>query len=136
VDLLCSLVLPGDPSGAQLNALPIVVLPLVLLGGIALHFCLRRRLRQARRRSWDGAIDADYTVVEHRQGRNLPAIGDGGPILNLDTSPPNLSVPGSGPLWQSSPSCDVGLSHLRSSVTRAPHLGDDCDVLLIRIPLW
>ena len=40
------------------------VLPLMLIGGIALHFYLRRRLRQARQRSWDGAIDAEYTVIE------------------------------------------------------------------------
>jgi hypothetical protein len=43
-----------------------VVLPLVLLVGIALHFYLRRRLRQARQRSWDGVIDAECTVVERR----------------------------------------------------------------------
>jgi hypothetical protein len=57
-------------AGAALLAIMLVglfvVLPLVLLGGIALHFCLRRRLRQARRRSCDGAIDADHTLVEHR----------------------------------------------------------------------
>ncbi|MGF9764142.1 hypothetical protein AAII07_54470 [Microvirga sp. 0TCS3.31] len=42
------------------------VLPLMLIGGIALYFYLRRRLRQARQRSWDGAIDAEYTVIERR----------------------------------------------------------------------
>jgi hypothetical protein len=30
------------------------------------------------------------------------------------------------------PDCDVGLSHLRS-VETAPHLGDDCDILFLRI---
>ena len=42
------------------------VLPIMLIGGIALHFYLRRRLRQARQRSWDGVIEAEYTVVERR----------------------------------------------------------------------
>jgi hypothetical protein len=40
----------------------------LLLGdGVALHFNLRRRLRQAGRRSWDGVIDVEYTIVERRQ---------------------------------------------------------------------
>jgi hypothetical protein len=43
-----------------------IVLPVMLIGGVALHFYLRRRLRQARQRSWDGVIDAEYTVVERR----------------------------------------------------------------------
>lgn len=43
-----------------------VVLPLMLAGGIALHFYLRRRLRQAQQRPKDGVIDAEYTVIEHR----------------------------------------------------------------------
>ena len=42
------------------------VLPIMLIGGIALHFYLRRRLRQARQRSWDGVIEAEYTVIERR----------------------------------------------------------------------
>jgi cytochrome bd-type quinol oxidase subunit 2 len=43
-----------------------VVLPLVLAGGAASYFYLRRRLRQARHRSWDGVIDAEYTVIDRR----------------------------------------------------------------------
>ena len=57
-------------AGAALLAIMLVglfvVLPVMLIGGIALHFYLRRRLRQARQRSWDGVIDAEYTVVERR----------------------------------------------------------------------
>jgi cytochrome bd-type quinol oxidase subunit 2 len=43
-----------------------VVLPLVLAGGIASYFYLRRRLRQAQHRSRDGVIDAEYTVIDRR----------------------------------------------------------------------
>ena len=45
-----------------------IVLPLMLVGGIALHFYVRRRLRQAqqRRQRRDGVIDAEYTIIEHR----------------------------------------------------------------------
>lgn len=43
-----------------------VVLPLVLAGGIASYFYLRRHLRQAQRRSRDGVIDAEYTVIDRR----------------------------------------------------------------------
>jgi Flp pilus assembly protein TadB len=43
-----------------------VVLPLLLVGGMALHFYLRRRLQQPRQRPADGVIDAEYTVVDHR----------------------------------------------------------------------
>ncbi|PVE21861.1 hypothetical protein DC522_24425 [Microvirga sp. KLBC 81] len=44
-----------------------IVLPIMLVGGIALSFYLRRRLRQAQRRQpKDGVIDAEYTVVERR----------------------------------------------------------------------
>jgi Flp pilus assembly protein TadB len=43
-----------------------VVLPLVLAGGIASYFYLRRRLRQAQHRSRDGMIDAEYTVIDRR----------------------------------------------------------------------
>ena len=43
-----------------------VVLPLLIGGGIALHFYLRHRLRQARRRPADGVIEAEYTIVDHR----------------------------------------------------------------------
>jgi len=44
-----------------------VVMPFMLVGGIALSFYLRRRLRRAQRRpSEDGVIEAEYTVIEHR----------------------------------------------------------------------
>ena len=43
-----------------------VVLPLVLAGGIASYFYLRRRLRQAQHRSRDSVIDAEYTVIDRR----------------------------------------------------------------------
>jgi cytochrome bd-type quinol oxidase subunit 2 len=43
-----------------------IVLPLVLAGGIASYFYLRRRLRQAQHRPRDGVIDAEYTVIERR----------------------------------------------------------------------
>ncbi|PVE24124.1 hypothetical protein DC522_12605 [Microvirga sp. KLBC 81] len=48
----------------------LIVLPLVLVGGVALLFYVRRRLRQAqsRRHPRDGVIDAEYTVVDHRHG--------------------------------------------------------------------
>ena len=46
-----------------------VVLPLVLVGSIALYLYVRRRLRQfqAGQRPRDGVIDAEYTVIDHRQ---------------------------------------------------------------------
>jgi Flp pilus assembly protein TadB len=45
----------------------LVVLPIMLVGGIALSFYLRRRLRRAQRKQpQDGVIDAEYTVIEHR----------------------------------------------------------------------
>jgi Flp pilus assembly protein TadB len=44
-----------------------IVLPVMLIGGIALSFYLLRRLRRAQRRPpGDGVIDAEYTVIEHR----------------------------------------------------------------------
>jgi hypothetical protein len=43
-----------------------VVLPLVLAGGAASYFYLRRRLRQAQHRSRDSVIDAEYTVIDRR----------------------------------------------------------------------
>jgi len=44
-----------------------IVLPVMLVGGIALHFYIRRKLRQAQQRHRDdGVIDAEYTVIEHR----------------------------------------------------------------------
>ena len=43
-----------------------VVLPLLLAGGVASYFYLRRRLRQAQHRSRDGVIYAEYTVIDRR----------------------------------------------------------------------
>jgi membrane protein implicated in regulation of membrane protease activity len=43
-----------------------VLLPLLLAGGTALYFYLRRRVRQARPRSPSDVIDAEYTVIERR----------------------------------------------------------------------
>jgi Flp pilus assembly protein TadB len=44
-----------------------VVLPVMLVGGIALSFYLRRQLRRAQRKQpQDGVIDAEYTVIERR----------------------------------------------------------------------
>ncbi len=44
-----------------------IVLPLMLVGGIAGYFYLRRRLRHAQRRHpGDRVIDAEYTVTERR----------------------------------------------------------------------
>ncbi len=46
----------------------VIVLPVMLVGGVALHFYIRRKLRQAQKRHphQDGVIDAEYTVIEHR----------------------------------------------------------------------
>lgn len=41
-----------------------VLLPLVFVGGIALHFYIRRRLRQAHRREHNDVIEAEYTVIK------------------------------------------------------------------------
>jgi len=47
-----------------------IILPVMLAGGIALHFYLRRKLRQSQRsqarrgQHHDGVIDAEYTVIE------------------------------------------------------------------------
>jgi membrane protein implicated in regulation of membrane protease activity len=43
-----------------------VVLPLLLAGGTALYFYLRRRVRRARNRPQDDVIDAEYTVIDRR----------------------------------------------------------------------
>lgn len=44
-----------------------IVLPLMLVGGIAGYFYLRRRLRHTQRRQpRDRVIDAEYTVIERR----------------------------------------------------------------------
>ncbi|MBB4039998.1 putative membrane protein [Microvirga flocculans] len=45
----------------------VVVLPLLFIGGIALHFYIRRKLRQAQSKADDGVIDAEYTVIERRE---------------------------------------------------------------------
>ena len=46
-----------------------IALPLMLVGGIALYFYVRRRLRQfqAGQRPRDGVIDGEYTIIDHRQ---------------------------------------------------------------------
>jgi membrane protein implicated in regulation of membrane protease activity len=44
-----------------------VVLPLMLVAGIASYFYLRRRVRQAQQRSRDEVIDAEYTIIDHRR---------------------------------------------------------------------
>lgn len=43
-----------------------VVLPLMLVGGIASYFYLRRRVRQAQQRSQSDIVDAEYTIIDHR----------------------------------------------------------------------
>ncbi|MCB5177761.1 hypothetical protein [Microvirga lenta] len=43
-----------------------VLLPIAVIGGIALHFYLRHRLRKAQRRGQDGVIEVEYTVVDRR----------------------------------------------------------------------
>jgi hypothetical protein len=43
-----------------------VVLPLILIGGIALRFYLRRQMRRARQHSPERVIDVEYTVVDRR----------------------------------------------------------------------
>ncbi|PVE24207.1 hypothetical protein DC522_12075 [Microvirga sp. KLBC 81] len=56
-------------AGAVLLALVLVgffvVLPLMLAGGIASYFYLRRRVRRARQRARNDVIDAEYKVIEH-----------------------------------------------------------------------
>ena len=44
-----------------------VVLPVLFVGGAALYFYLRRRVRRAQTRPQDGIIDAEYTIVERRE---------------------------------------------------------------------
>jgi len=44
----------------------LVVFPLVLVGGVASYFYVRRRMRQARQRSRDGVIDAEYTIIDRQ----------------------------------------------------------------------
>jgi hypothetical protein len=57
-------------AGAALLAMVLVgffaVLPLMLIGGIASYFYLRRHLRQAQQHSRNDVIDAEYTVIDHR----------------------------------------------------------------------
>jgi hypothetical protein len=50
-----------------------ILLPIALVGGIALHFYLKYRLRQARRHPQkrqsgpNDVIEVEYTIVERRQ---------------------------------------------------------------------
>ncbi|WP_134494684.1 hypothetical protein [Microvirga pakistanensis] len=59
-------------AGAILLALVLVgflvVLPLMLVGGVASYFYLRRRVRQARRQQRPDVevIDAEYTIIDRR----------------------------------------------------------------------
>jgi uncharacterized membrane protein len=63
---LAGLILAGAVLLAVVLVGLLVVLPIMLVGGIALSFYLRRRLRQAQRKQpRDGVIDAEYTVIEH-----------------------------------------------------------------------
>ncbi|MPR06165.1 hypothetical protein [Microvirga tunisiensis] len=43
-----------------------VVLPVMLIGGCASYFYLRRRIRRSRQHSHDGVIDAEYTIVDRQ----------------------------------------------------------------------
>jgi len=43
-----------------------IVFPLMLAGGIASYFYLRRRVRRAQQRSGNDVIEAEYTVIDHR----------------------------------------------------------------------
>ncbi|MBJ6127477.1 hypothetical protein [Microvirga splendida] len=66
---LAGLLLAGAVLLAVILVGLFVVLPIMLVGSIALSFCLRRRLRRAQRgQPEDGVIDAEYTVVERRLG--------------------------------------------------------------------
>jgi len=63
---LAGLLLAGAVLLAVILVGLLVVLPIMLVGGIALSFYLRRRLRRAQRKQpQDGVIDAEYTVIEH-----------------------------------------------------------------------
>jgi Flp pilus assembly protein TadB len=63
-------------AGAVLLAVMLVglflVLPVMLIGGVALSFYVRRKLRRAQRQQpqgrqpQNGVIDAEYTIIEHR----------------------------------------------------------------------
>ena len=44
----------------------LVLLPIALLGGLALHIYVRHRLRQVRRHHSDLVIDGEYTVHDRR----------------------------------------------------------------------
>jgi hypothetical protein len=39
---------------------------MMVVGGIASYFYLRRRVHQAQQRSQSGVIDAEYTVIDRR----------------------------------------------------------------------
>jgi membrane protein implicated in regulation of membrane protease activity len=47
----------------------LVLLPIALLGGLALHIYVRRRLRQAgpKDRRSDAVIEGEYTVIDRRE---------------------------------------------------------------------
>lgn len=63
---LAGLILAGAVLLAVVLVGLLVVLPIMLVGGIALSFYLWRRLRQAQRQQpQDGVIDAEYTIIEH-----------------------------------------------------------------------
>jgi hypothetical protein len=64
---LAGLLLAGAALLAAIVVGLFVVLPIMLVGGIALSFYLRRRLRwEQRRQPEDGVIDAEYTIIERR----------------------------------------------------------------------
>jgi len=50
-----------------------IIVPLILAGGVALYFYIRRQIRRtqshsgAQPRSKDDVIEVDYTVIERRQ---------------------------------------------------------------------
>ncbi|MFC1459314.1 hypothetical protein ACETIH_21935 [Microvirga arabica] len=65
---LAGLLLAGAVLLAVIFVGLFIVLLVMLIGGIALSFYLRRRLRQAlRRQREDGVINAEYTVNDHRK---------------------------------------------------------------------
>ncbi|MBB3021716.1 Flp pilus assembly protein TadB [Microvirga lupini] len=46
-----------------------LVLPVMLVGGLALSIYIRRQVRrEQQRQSQEGVIDAEYTVIERAQG--------------------------------------------------------------------
>ena len=43
-----------------------VVLPVMLFGGLASYFYLRRRIRRTRQHAQDDVIDAEYTIINRQ----------------------------------------------------------------------